>query len=312
MHSAEWQAAASAMLRGTVPKRDRPGSTEWRPLGSSTLSTTWLLTADEQRYFVKTNAAARLSMFEAEADGLRAIEATHAIRVPHAVASGSAGGTAFLILEFLALETEGCSGVLGEALARLHRVSAPTFGWQRDNTIGLTPQGNTPSADWTTFWGERRLRPQLELAAANGFRGRLQSLGAVVLERLPALLEGHRPAPSLVHGDLWGGNWACTSAASPRRGAAGAGGERAAAHEPVIFDPAVYYGDRETDLAMTELFGGFDRAFYAAYERSWPLDAGYPRRRPLYQVYHVLNHLNLFGAAYLRRAEAMLGALSTA
>src|SRR5947209_6239492 len=144
---ADWQAAASAMLPSTAPSADRTHPAHWRPLGSSTLSRAWLLTADEQRYFVKTNAAARLSMFEAEADGLRAIESTHTIRVPHAVATGSAGDTAFVILEFLALERDTCSAALGEALARLHRVSAPSFGWHRDNTIGLTPQTNTPSAD---------------------------------------------------------------------------------------------------------------------------------------------------------------------
>ena len=286
-----WHAAAASAVAAHEQVR-------WRKLGGSALSQTWLLTIGQaQRYFVKANAGDQLPMSEAEADGLRAMQGTSTIRVPHVLTSGAAGDTSFLVLEFLELEGRTCAAALGAALARLHRVTGASFGWHRNNTIGLTHQANTPTADWTVFWAERRLQPQLELAAQNGFRGRVQSQGAALLERLPDLLAGHSPLPSLLHGDLWGGNWGCVV-------------HETHGSEPVVFDPATYYGDRETDLAMTELFGGFGAEFYAAYQRAWPLDSGYQRRRTLYQLYHVLNHLNLFGTAYLGRAETLLDELT--
>jgi fructosamine-3-kinase len=178
---------------------------------------------------------------------------------------------------------------LGRALAALHRVTAHEHGWSRDNTIGATPQANAPCGDWAEFWRERRLGFQLRLAAANGHR---LAQGERLMEKLPAFFSGYRPAPSLLHGDLWAGNAAAT-----------------AAGEPVVFDPAVYYGDREADMAMTELFGGFPRSFYEAYGSEYPLDAGYAVRRDLYNLYHVLNHLNLFGGGYRSQAERMIGQL---
>jgi fructosamine-3-kinase len=165
------------------------------------------------------------------------------------------------------------------------------FGWDRDNTIGSTPQLNEPSVDWVTFWRERRLGYQLELAARNGYRGRLKQRGERLLDGLGALLD-HNPVPSLLHGDLWGGNLGYDEAG-----------------EPVIFDPACYFGDREADLAMTELFGGFGRRFWAAYQEAWPLSEGYPVRKHLYNLYHVINHLNLFGGGYLSQAESMIDRL---
>ncbi|MDH3990520.1 MAG: fructosamine kinase family protein, partial [Gammaproteobacteria bacterium] len=158
----------------------------------------------------------------------------------------------------------------------------------RENTIGLTPQLNGWSDSWVEFLKEQRLGFQLRLAADNGFAGALQEQGARLLRRLPAWFEDYNPSPSLLHGDLWGGNWASC------------GGE------PVIFDPAVYYGDRESDLAMTRLFGGFGRTFYTAYEAAWPLEPGHEARNDIYQLYHVLNHLNLFGSGYLGRAQELL------
>ena len=131
----------------------------------------------------------------------------------------------------------------------------------------------------------------MELAARNGYGGELSQKGADLIARLPELFTGYAPEASLLHGDLWGGNWAST------------GGE------PVIFDPAVYYGDRESDLAMTRLFGGFSPRFYEAYEATWPLADGYQRRILLYQLYHVLNHLNLFGRGYLGRALGLMNEL---
>lgn len=253
-----------------------------------------VLTGVGRRYFVKLNDASRMAMFAAEAEGLAEIARTQAVRVPMPICRGQHAGTAWLVLEHL--ELGGCHGTsaerLGHALARLHRVTAGQFGWPRDNTIGSTPQINTPSNDWVAFYGQHRLGYQFALAARNGFSGMLQRKGERLIENLAAFFDGYCPAPSLLHGDLWGGNHGCR-----------------ADGEPVIFDPAVYYGDREADIAMTQLFGGFDARFLAAYRDAWPLDRGYDTRRALYNLYHVLNHVNLFGAGYAHQAGQMLDAL---
>jgi len=246
---------------------------------------------DGRRFFVKFNSARRVEMFAAESEGLQAIEATQAIRVPHAIAHGVAGDNAFLALEWLGLGGRGDAAELGRQLAAMHRATSTTFGWHRDNTIGSTPQSNTPSMDWIEFWRERRLRPQIELARASKAPHRLIEKVEGLMARLDALFSGYRPVPSLLHGDLWGGNFAWCDG------------------HPVLFDPAVYFGDREADLAMTELFGGFPAGFYAAYREVWPLDPGYPVRRGLYNLYHILNHFNLFGGGYAGQAESMTEAL---
>lgn len=252
-----------------------------------------LADAKGRRYFVKINEADRLDMFEAEADGLREIFNSGAIRVPRPIGTGIAGGSAFLVLEYLNL----CGGHvddgrLGRELAAMHRHEQPHFGWLRDNTIGSTPQHNAPREDWLGFWREHRLGFQLQLAAQQGYGGKLQKRGEHVMEALENFFEGYQPQASLLHGDLWSGNYASLSDGTP-----------------VLFDPAVYYGDREADLAMTELFGGFSPTFYAAYRESYPLDPGYNTRKTLYNLYHILNHLNLFGGGYLGQSERMLDAL---
>ena len=195
------------------------------------------------------------------------------------------------MLEYLELRPadDKAMRALGRNLACLHCVTRDRYGWNRDNTIGSTPQINTQADDWVAFWRERRLGHQLRLAASLGHGGRLIANGERLLEKLPALFAGYNPPPSLLHGDLWSGNAAME-----------AGGE------PVIYDPAVYYGDREADLAMTELFGGYSRSFYDAYRSEYPLDAGYAMRKHLYNLYHVLNHLNLFGGGYGAQAERMI------
>ncbi|MFN2308698.1 MAG: fructosamine kinase family protein [Gammaproteobacteria bacterium] len=245
-------------------------------------------------FFVKLNAADLADMFAAEAEGLRAIAETHTVRVPAPVCWGVAGDTAYLVLEHLSFGRGGRGAVLGEQLAAMHHATRADFGWHRDNAIGSTPQLNTPTHDWISFWRERRLGYQLQLAARNGWGGELHDLGERLLVDMPALFDGYRPQASLLHGDLWSGNHAYL-----------------ADGQPVIFDPAVYYGDREADLAMTELFGGFGSDFYAGYRAAWPLDAGYATRKTLYNLYHILNHLNLFGGGYqgqaLRMTRELLG-----
>ena len=245
-------------------------------------------------YFVKTNAPDRAEMFAAEAAGLDEIGRTRTVRVPRPVCQGASLAVSWIVLELLELKSPDNRGMraLGRGLARLHRVTVGRYGWQRDNTIGSTPQINTPSADWIAFWRERRLGFQLDLAVAKGHGGRVIDSGRRLLERVPAFFTSYVPASSLLHGDLWSGNAGMTIAG-----------------EPVIYDPAVYYGDREADLAMTELFGGFPRSFYDAYRAEYPLDAGYQTRKQLYNLYHVLNHLNLFGGGYGAQAERMIGQL---
>ncbi len=264
-----------------------------RPVGGGDISAAWHLDTEGGGVFLKTGPVVTSDMFAAEAEGLSEIALAKAIRVPEVLAVGQTADTAFLALEWLPFERPGktCEERFGKQLADMHRTTRDRFGWHRDNTIGLTPQHNCWSADWVGFFRDHRLAYQLKLAAKNGYTGELQQQGLRLLERLPALFDNYEPLPSLLHGDLWGGNWASS------------GGE------PVIFDPAVYYGDRETDLAMTRLFGGFGRAFYEAYEAAWPLEPGSASRQDLYQLYHVLNHLNLFGGGYQGRALALIRAL---
>jgi fructosamine-3-kinase len=264
-----------------------------RQLGGGCINSAAVLADGDQQWFVKLNDAARLDMFEAERDGLDAMAATNSIRVPQPLCCGVSGGKAFIAMEYLPLGGGGAStaALAGEQLAAMHRSTAERFGWHRDNTIGSTSQPNAWEADWVRFWCERRLGFQLDLAARNGYGGRLQQRGAKLVAEVGALL-CHAPKPSLLHGDLWGGNF---------------GGDDAG--NPVIFDPACYYGDREADVAMTELFGGFGSRFYAAYNDAWPLDSAYGTRKTLYNLYHILNHLNLFGGGYGTQAERMIDRL---
>jgi protein-ribulosamine 3-kinase len=244
---------------------------------------------DGARYFLKFNDAQHLPMFVAEAAGLDAIAATNTIRVPRPIAHGSAGGQSYLVLEHLELSSRGDAKLLGVQLATLHRCTGEKFGFTQDNFIGTTPQPNNWANDWTNFWREQRLGFQLHLAAQNGYGGQLQRLGDKLMDVLPAFFASYTPQPSLLHGDLWSGNHAYLADGTP-----------------TIFDPAVYYGDRECDLAMTELFGGYSSDFYATYHAAYPLDTGYATRRELYNLYHILNHANLFGGGYARQAEQMM------
>lgn len=261
-------------------------------VGGGCINQAWRIAGDGRQFFVKLNSASLYEMFAAEAEGLEEIARSASVRVPLPVCLGIDADTAWLVLEHLDLGGRGGEAELGRQLAAMHRTESEHFGWHRDNTIGATPQVNTLSSDWTQFWQENRLGYQLALAASHGHGGRLQTLGEKLLNAVPDFFTGYTPRPSLLHGDLWSGNFGTLSNG-----------------DPVIFDPAVYYGDREADIAMTELFGGFGRNFYAAYREAWPLDAGYPARKTLYNLYHILNHLNLFGSGYHGQALGMTEAL---
>jgi fructosamine-3-kinase len=285
-----WQIIAEHIAQASAKPFD---PVEPRHVGGGCINTAVRLTDGEHAYFVKLNQASLLDMFEAESEGLQAMAKTETIRVPRPLCSGLTSNQAYLVMEYIEMghADRQNRGIAGRQLAEMHRASWHEFGWHRDNTIGSTPQPNTPSSSWVDFWREHRLGFQLRLAARNGYGGSLQRGGERLLESFHYLID-HDPQPSLLHGDLWGGNIAYDQEG-----------------QPVIFDPAVYYGDREADLAMTELFGGFGNAFYDAYRETWPLAPGYATRKTLYNLYHILNHLNLFGGGYLGQASSMIDRL---
>jgi protein-ribulosamine 3-kinase len=258
-----------------------------RAVGGGSINQCYRWEAGRTALFVKVAGGEARDRFSAEAAGLNELAAARALRVPRVLACGGTEQDAFLALEWIEAGAAGRDSErqLGAGLARLHAVTAPRFGFPRDNHIGRTPQRNDWSDDWAGFFAAQRLGAQLRLAATNGFAAQLGPTERL-LECVARLLHGHHPRASLLHGDLWGGNWLT-----------------AVSGEPVIYDPAVYYGDAETDIAMTRLFGGFGTAFYQAYEAAVAPCAGAPLRRQIYNLYHVLNHANLFGGGYIAQAR---------
>ncbi|GKS69253.1 fructosamine-3-kinase [Nitrosomonas sp. PY1] len=267
---------------------------EKRLLTGGCISQSFRISNGTQIYFVKLNSRENLAIFDSEADGLNEIQQSKIIRIPNTICVGHNAQSAWLVLEYVALHSEIQSSAqkLGTQLAAMHRITAKQYGWKRDNFIGSTPQINTWSHNWIRFWQEKRLSYQLKLAAQNGYGGKLQVFGERLLTELEHFFQNRQPPSSLLHGDLWQGNYAFDSN-----------------NNPILFDPAVYFGDRETDIAMTELFGGFSPAFYSAYQNDYPLDSGYNMRKIIYNLYHILNHLNLFGNSYRPQAEHMMATL---
>ena len=261
------------------------------PIIGGDINRAFRLEGAAQTYFVKLNNVHTLDMFQAEFAGLQALAATQTLLIPTPIICGQTDTASFLVLEYLQLHRGSAQSdsVLGQQLAHLHLQPQPYFGWHRNNTIGSTEQLNPQSINWIEFWRKSRLEFQLNLVIANGHSKKLASLGALLSEHLADFFTGYSPQPSLSHGDLWSGNAAVN-----------------VDNKPVIFDPACYYGDRETDLAMTELFGGFGQNFYAAYNDVWQLDSGYQTRKQLYNLYHVLNHAVMFGGSYISQAEMMM------
>lgn len=259
-------------------------------IGGGCINEAYHIQGYNQHYFVKLNKASCLTMFEAEAAGLKEIQDSHSLRVPEPKCWGCDDINAWLVLEYLELShaPRQNAEALGLGLAQMHRTFSEQFGWIRNNTIGSTLQKNEPSSDWVDFWRHNRLGYQLHLAQINGYKGKLQAQSERLMADLDVFFAGLNINASLLHGDLWSGNYSFDLTG-----------------QPVLFDPAVYYGDREADLAMTELFGGFPTQFYSIYQEAYPLDTGYRTRKTLYNLYHVLNHLNLFGGGYLRQAEQM-------
>ena len=271
------------------------------PVGGGCIHSSWCLRlASGRQLFAKTNTAERLPLLQAEVEGLRALAAwaKPPLQLPQPLALNALDGQAVLVLSWLDLKAGGGSSAgwrqLGESLARLHRASASRnggrgYGLEHDNFIGLSPQRNGWQSDWAGFFRSARLEPQLCWAAAAGQE--LQG-AARLLELLPQWLNGHGAEPVLVHGDLWSGN------AALLRGGDGA-----------LFDPACHWADREVDLAMAQLFGGFPPAFFAGYAAHWSLPPGAGERQRIYNLYHLLNHANLFGGGYWQQAQQSLDSI---
>ena len=254
------------------------------PVSGGDINDAYKLTlTDGRQVFMKANRSADLSVFQAEAEGLEAIRATDTIGVPQVIAVGKDQQYgAFLLLEWVEAVPNDPDfwESFGRNLARMHQAPTSRFGWGKDNYIGASPQINTQHDSWIAFYRDCRLSPQFE-RAQRYFDPSMRKR----ITRLLDHLEDHLvepPHPSLLHGDLWSGNFITGNDG-----------------QAWLIDPAVYVGHAEADLAMTELFGGFAPAFYSAYREVNPLQPGYEQRRDLYNLYHLLNHLNLFGRGYL-------------
>lgn len=264
------------------------------PVGGGCINPSARVETEGGPIFLKFNSRLDAEAFQVEAEGLRALRAASAmLRVPEVLALGQGGGPGWLALEWLepGRPATDFGRKLGAGLAAIHRAGAVGWGWERDGLIGSLAQENLPTDRWADFWRTRRLEPQLRLARDAGRLPATEREWERLLDRLPELLSPvEQDGPSLLHGDLWSGNVLV-----------------AAGGEPALVDPAVYRGHREVDIAMTELFGGFDADFYAAYEEAWPLLPGYrPVRRGVYQLFYLLVHVNLFGQGYVARTASTL------
>jgi protein-ribulosamine 3-kinase len=267
-----------------------PGSGPITSAAGGCINSSYLLGQGERQIFIKINRLERLCMFEAEAAGLKTIASTGTICVPTVYCTGQSGDTAFIAMQAIIMRGSISTSYreFGVQLAALHRYQKSSFGATIDNTIGSTPQHNSWSNDWYGFWRKHRLEFQLELARNNDAPTALIDDGLRLSESFEVLFD-KPPSAACLHGDLWQGNWGFTTSG-----------------KVVIFDPAHYFGDRETDIAMTTLFGRAHPDFYAAYEEAYPLSSGYAVREIFYNIYHILNHFNLFGGAYASQAHHMI------
>lgn len=263
--------------------------TKQQEVGGGCINSAYKISDGETDWFVKTNSASLIEMFVAEAESLNEISASNTVKVPKALCYGTVDNHSYLVLEFLEMTGATDMRTLATQLVAMHRNTSSEFGWYRSNVIGATPQKNTQKNNWIDFWREERLKFQLDLAQKKGCGRELLKQGERLCDCLDEFFDGYEPQASMLHGDLWGGNCSALKDSTP-----------------VIYDPAFYYGDRETDIAMTTLFGGFNTEFYNAYNDAWPLDGGYEQRKIIYNTYHIINHYNLFGGGYEEQAINMM------
>jgi protein-ribulosamine 3-kinase len=267
------------------------------PVSGGEIARAHVFKASDCWVFVKSLPLGQGGLLSAEADGLQAIAATSTIRVPRVIRRGITDHMAWLALEYLELteRTADVDARLGRQLADLHRHGGEHYGWRRNNYIGLSPQVNRPMEDWTEFFLMQRLAVQFDRLSSSHPGEQWSDLKLRVFDTWHASHARHRPEPCLVHGDLWHGNAAALIGDAP-----------------VVFDPAVHYGDRESDLAMARLFGGFSEEFFTAYEQAWPLPHGHEQRLLFYKLYHVLNHANIFGGGYLESVRKLSERINSA
>ena len=262
------------------------------PLAGGDTNRAFRLDCGSCRFFVKLDRVDRESMFVSEREGLEALRSSQTIRIPDVHLIGNDGEHAYIVMEYIELGWAPDHDRLAQSLAAMHACVQSRFGFHCDNAIGSTPQLNRPTTDWVEFWREQRLEFQLELARRNGISTQLIDRGLRLAGNLAQFFTTYRPQASLLHGDLWSGNWGFDHAGNP-----------------VVYDPACYYGDHEVDLAMMELFGSPGARFFACYRECFPIDAGYAERRDLYNLYHLLNHANLFGGSYASQARQSIDRL---
>lgn len=252
-----------------------------------------------QNYFCKFNSHIPHDFFLVEARALDMMLLVNKIHCPKPITVGTSGRFHYLVLQYIPLQSTGNIECLGRQLAQFHKASInhnPVkgyYGFDGNNYIGTTPQQNKPTVNWCDFWIEQRIKPQLRIAKSSGYTRQLVKNSSALYRGIHDILVVHQPVSVMVHGDLWSGNKSFDENG-----------------DPVIYDPALYFGDREVDLALSELFGGFGRGFYRSYDECWALPPGQPQRKDLYNLYHLLNHLNLFGAAYLEGCRRIIDALS--
>ncbi|MCF6268652.1 MAG: fructosamine kinase family protein [Melioribacteraceae bacterium] len=256
--------------------------------GGSIADSHIIKTESGEKYFVKSYGSNR-AILQNEANGLNELSKSDAIRTPKVIAVTDD----CLLLEFIETgkRDRAFSQLFGKQFAKMHRITSDKFGFYENNFIGSNPQINLPtSTRWIDFFWENRLLFQFKLAEQNGYvNSEFRSLFNKLEKLFPSILEGAEEPPTLLHGDLWGGNYLVDEKSSP-----------------VLIDPAVYYGNREADLAMTKLFGGFNSDFYSAYNDEYPLPDKWEYRINLYMLYHVLNHLNLFGSGYYSQTISII------
>ena len=270
---------------------DRP-ILDFLPVSGGCISEAWQVRTAEETVFVKLSKGLLPGMLAAEAEGLNELAKSGAIRVPEVIRLTED----FLVLEFIPTAINPPTDFwpkLGQQLANLHACSRKIHGFHQDNFIGRSPQKNHCNGNWNEFFWQRRLLPQWELAVQHGIPNTTKRLWHKLEILWPAPLEGSSTQASLLHGDLWSGNVLVSNSG-----------------EPVVIDPAIYYGDPEADLSLTYIFGGFPTLFYHAYHEIRPKSEGFARRQKVYQLYHLLNHFNLFGNSYMQSVESCLGEIT--